>query len=495
MNPGHDLLSLRALAQHQAVYKLAGGNLAQRADSGPLTLDRRRLTATGVISTAGRDRSGDVVITQGIDLTSHQKNPCVLLEHQVPIGQAMDPAGVYTVRLEQNQASATTFFSQSSLEAQQAFQLIDEGVLRGLSIAFKPLEFNQLADQPGNWFPPMKFLRVELLEYSHTVLPDNPDALLSAVGKRYGGKALTGALRKSLLAHCPPRALAVSVPELPRSMNRNKAAAGDDYVEMPEEASGGREPPEEERDLVPPPLENPGRQQGPEMKQSDGPPGAEFLMGCYERLMELGSYLGEMGGTRRQENPAVLAWVEEMGGRLEEMAADMGTLFSKEYPDLEGPGDRDQPDQAEPGDDSNPEGTEDDDDRPPPEMGGKHLLSRRTGAWETRLARQKRMSKARIATCSKAGDYLDEIADHEGALRPSQKSAATYHAAQLRGITTSPDDSQESDSKRVRAAEEKAAQAEAELERVRQSAEHHLHELTQRYEKLERAFRRARAGY
>jgi len=235
------------------------------------------------------------------------------------------------------------------------------------------------------------------------------------------------------------------------------------------------------------------------MKQSDGPPGAEFLMGCYERLMELGSYLGEMGGTRRQENPAVLAWAEEMGGWLEEMGQDMATLFSKEYPDLEGPGDNEQ---AEPENEDNPEGAsegreppEDEEDRPPPEMSGKHLLSQRIGNWETRLARQKRMSKARIATCGKAADYLDEIADHEGALRPSQKSAATYHAAQLRGITTSPDDSEESDSKRVRAAEQTARDAQAELERVRQSAEKHLQDLTQRYEKLERAFRRARAGY
>lgn len=191
--------------------------LSAEAQSQTLLIDQKLMAVSCVISTQARDRSGDIVRTRGIDLANHIKNPVVLWDHgqngnTAPIGKAEDPQGRYTVILEEDRAIATTYFSQSLPLAQQTFRLIEERNLRGASIGFKARDLQAL---PANSRDPrstmqgtggMYISECELIEYSHTPIPDNQDALCRVIiDKRLGSEALHPVLLKSLTPLLPPR--------------------------------------------------------------------------------------------------------------------------------------------------------------------------------------------------------------------------------------------------------------------------------------------------
>lgn len=199
-----------------SAYMVRKDVYAHDTPSAPLLLDTRRMAVSCIISTQAKDRSGDIVRTLGIDTTNHIKNPVVLWDHGIsglviPIGKAEDPDGRYTVRLENDRATATTYFAQSLPEAQQFFRMIEEKVLRGASIGFKandiqPLPPDRRSDRQG-----VCIAACELIEYSHTPIPDNQDALCRVLDlKRIGSERLSEVVYKSLSLLVPARAPLVS---------------------------------------------------------------------------------------------------------------------------------------------------------------------------------------------------------------------------------------------------------------------------------------------
>lgn len=106
------------------------------------SIDQSAMTVSSIITTEDVDRSGDIVVASGLDVAEHMRNPVVLLNHglgyQLPIGKAQDSAGAYTVIPGDGFWRGTTYFSQSSKEAIQIFELIVEGILKGVSIGFIP---------------------------------------------------------------------------------------------------------------------------------------------------------------------------------------------------------------------------------------------------------------------------------------------------------------------------------------------------------------------
>ena len=90
------------------------------------------MSATFCISTRNEGRSGDVVVTAGIDLSAHSTNPAVLFDHgrgdwKLPIGMSRDPSGQYRTWLDlrERKACGTCYFSQSNRQAQDIFRLVD----------------------------------------------------------------------------------------------------------------------------------------------------------------------------------------------------------------------------------------------------------------------------------------------------------------------------------------------------------------------------------
>jgi len=122
-----------------------------------------------VISTADRDRQGDIIMQDGWVLDNYKNNPVVLFGHDywsLPIG-ICDEIKVVDGKLVAKGRFASHDF------AQEVRKLYDAGMLRTTSVGFIPLETE------GN-----VILRAELLEFSFVPVPANPMALSLAHEKQ-----------------------------------------------------------------------------------------------------------------------------------------------------------------------------------------------------------------------------------------------------------------------------------------------------------------------
>lgn len=132
---------------------------------------------TFVLNEESADRMGDVIEVAGWDLAQFKKNPIALWQHnhEKPIGTW------HNVRVEGKRLIGALKLAGTNL-AKMAQQLIDEGVLKAVSVGFIPKEHEPIdeKDPYGGW----RIKAAELLEVSLVSVPAHPKALL--LSKRLG---------------------------------------------------------------------------------------------------------------------------------------------------------------------------------------------------------------------------------------------------------------------------------------------------------------------
>jgi HK97 family phage prohead protease len=122
-----------------------------------------------VMSDATVDRYGDVVEPGGWDLGNFQRHPIALFNHDIdqPIGLWKD------VRVERGGLRGRLVLAEGAApEIDKLAKLVEMGVLKAVSVGFKPLEREPIREGKG-----VRFKRQELLECSLVTVPANPNAL------------------------------------------------------------------------------------------------------------------------------------------------------------------------------------------------------------------------------------------------------------------------------------------------------------------------------
>jgi len=195
-----------------AFYKLAPAapSLAMDVNDGAPYVDRAAMSARAVISTPALDRMGDVLVPEGIRLDNYRRNPVVLWAHgfegiTIPLGRSEDPDGNLTVRVNGGAVEATCFFSQSTLEAEQIFELIAEKIVRATSVRETPIKSSWTHDPVLG-----DFLYVEewdLEEWSWCCVPVNQECVAKATEifhrGRLAGRPIGPSIMKSLSVIAP----------------------------------------------------------------------------------------------------------------------------------------------------------------------------------------------------------------------------------------------------------------------------------------------------
>jgi HK97 family phage major capsid protein/HK97 family phage prohead protease len=141
----------------------------------------------GIASTPSVDRVGDIVEPKGAEF----KLPIPLLfmhQHTKPIGEVLSAkvtdAGI-SIRAQIAKDVPVAFI-------QEAWELIKGGLIKGLSIGFKPKE---TADIEGSWG--QRFTKWEWLELSAVTVPANQDASITALKSiDDAARAASGAVSK-----------------------------------------------------------------------------------------------------------------------------------------------------------------------------------------------------------------------------------------------------------------------------------------------------------
>lgn len=139
---------------------------------------------TGIASTPEADRVGDIMDPEGAKF----KLPMPLLwqhDHSQPIGEVID-AKVTRKGIE-IKAKLAKVDSPSQLAArlEEAWQSIKTGLVRGLSIGFRPIEYNFLDD--GG----IRFIEWDWYELSAVTIPANADASIQTVKSLYKKQSTT----------------------------------------------------------------------------------------------------------------------------------------------------------------------------------------------------------------------------------------------------------------------------------------------------------------
>jgi HK97 family phage prohead protease len=147
-----------------------------------------------VLSDDSIDRMGDVIVSEGWDLASFKRNPVCLFNHS-----AMLPIGKWeNLRVEKGELRGHLQLAPegTSPRIDEIRRLVDAGILRAVSVGFRPLESGPRHEN-GKTLG-MVFTKSELVETSLVSVPANRNALAVAKSLRispatqdlvFGGKA------------------------------------------------------------------------------------------------------------------------------------------------------------------------------------------------------------------------------------------------------------------------------------------------------------------
>jgi HK97 family phage prohead protease/HK97 family phage major capsid protein len=148
-----------------------------------------------IMSDGSVDRMGDVIEPAGWQLSNFKSHPIALLNHDRDqiIGKWVD------VRVEGQQllgrlelAAAGTSPLVDTVRA-----LVEQNILRAVSVGFAPKEQKPLDDKADKYFGPFRFTKSELLECSLVAVPANPNALATAKSLGLSSDFLSEVFRKT----------------------------------------------------------------------------------------------------------------------------------------------------------------------------------------------------------------------------------------------------------------------------------------------------------
>jgi hypothetical protein len=152
------------------------------------------------------DRERDILVAKGCITDDHRRNPIVLTNHRKDwpgVAVSQDPDGTYTVKCAGDRITAANHFNQHTKLGVQTFRLVESGALRGVSPGFLtvPDAVHKVKHHDGH--PAFRYDRWRLVEISHCPIGMNPDALVLAVEKGFGGEALMPELKDMLIPFVP----------------------------------------------------------------------------------------------------------------------------------------------------------------------------------------------------------------------------------------------------------------------------------------------------
>lgn len=141
--------------------------------AGTETLSDKRQVRV-ICSTSAIDRSGDIVVQEGIDLTSYRANPVVLLDHNY----SQRVARCVEIGIEGGNLTALVEFPpEGELPLSDRTRLeVKHGLLNAVSIGFMVIESEPMDKSKPKG--PQKIIRCDLAEFSFVGVPANPGALV-----------------------------------------------------------------------------------------------------------------------------------------------------------------------------------------------------------------------------------------------------------------------------------------------------------------------------
>jgi len=158
---------------------------SERSETRELRRSEKAVVVT--ISTRARDRHGDIIDPEGVNLSRFRKNPVVLYAHDydgLPIARSL------WERVRDGELIAKPQFHLETELSREVWALVEKGVLSAWSVGFVPEKWEPTPDGRG-----FRVRKWDLLEYSCVPVPANFEALTRELRER---RITAPALVKSL---------------------------------------------------------------------------------------------------------------------------------------------------------------------------------------------------------------------------------------------------------------------------------------------------------
>ncbi|SRR5580765_597599 len=171
-----------------------------------------------ILSDESPDRMGDIIESAGWDLKQFKKNPIALFGHKsdFPIGLWRNVATNKDGELRGHLELAP---KGTSPRIDEIRALVDAGILRAVSVGFKPIDFVPLnAKDP---FGGLRYSKQELVECSLVAVPANPNALSVAKSLKISDETQSLVFAKTGKGHLTKRAIVTGKPA-PRTPDGKK---------------------------------------------------------------------------------------------------------------------------------------------------------------------------------------------------------------------------------------------------------------------------------
>lgn len=378
-----DVLKKRAGRRPGRLYKLGAGAFLDSMPS-QTTVDKSAMSATFCISRPIPDREDDVIMPEGVIFDAYRLNPVVFWDHgftnlTLPIGTSEAPDGNLAISVSPEAIDATCFFSQTLPEAEQIFQLVDEGIIRAASIHVDPIDAvvrvrNGAADRPG-----LLVHTSSMLEWSLCGVGCNPEAVRKTLSAgKLAGKPIVESLVKALRPHASPAPVIstgwtpqpVLEPEpMAKSLTKDNEPDGDEMAKRIKsfedsdevkrlrkeygESAGDDEAMKSKRKGLREKMKSIAKDMGlsendtqipdepgepvtkdepaDELDDVDTPLGSQILKAAYASLSELADQLDQ--SSKPLENPEVKDYMGTMGDALRGHLAEMDELHKSQYPE------------------------------------------------------------------------------------------------------------------------------------------------------------------
>lgn len=192
-------------------------------------VDTVEMTARFVITTAARDRHGDIVLPRGCvsHLKNYTRNPRVFFAHKtddLPIASARDPYGNLALEILEDRIYSTAYFHGETRESELIFRLVARKELQASSIGFLPIRASLIAPEDdedlmdletgedildfrssrSSNMPCLRFLEWDMIEWSIVPIPANQDALAAHLSRGHiEGEKISPSIRRALSLYVP----------------------------------------------------------------------------------------------------------------------------------------------------------------------------------------------------------------------------------------------------------------------------------------------------
>jgi hypothetical protein len=164
------------------------GDRLVKISSTPTSWNASKRSARFVMTSQTPDRYGDIVVTDGVNMSEFMKNPVAFLNHNSaswPIGQWANVEKQLRGRPPHIEGDLVLHEASGPVpEIDQAAWMVERGYLKACSIGFLPDwdAAEKVLDATGEWRGGIQFNRSEMLECSLCGIPANPQALVKGTG-------------------------------------------------------------------------------------------------------------------------------------------------------------------------------------------------------------------------------------------------------------------------------------------------------------------------